>query len=233
MSRSETLKPKFKSILSQSGLLLPELSTLATTWNEMASPASAKHLVFEQNILAKPTAQSIRGIWNKLIARYRIQSPDDLFRFWWKLIPTSANNDLAQLATLRWAHHDFLLRFLWNEIYLPRRSMDATVQSDDLISFVREIGPGHPAKAYFFKCSENVQIRIAQHFLLLLRECGAATGRKNKRFATLPAGKNAVRFAAYLARRESPGSQEILNHWALRWWGGNSSKADEILREGS
>jgi len=233
MNHPGTLKPKFKSVLSQSGLLLPELSTLASARKEMASPARAKDLVLEQNILAKPTAQSRQRIWDKLIARYRIHTTDELFGFWWELIPTSANNDLAQLATLRWAQHDLFLRFLWNEIYLPRRSMDATVQSSDLIDYVRDIGAGHPAKVYFFKCSENVQIRMAQHFLLILRECGAATGRKNKRFATLPTGENAVRFAAYLARRESPGSHEILNHWALRWWGGNSSKADEILREGS
>ena len=224
--------PKVKSILSQSGLLLPELSTLANALGKTVSPAKAKDLVLDDNILAKPTAQSRQRIWNKLIARYRIHAPDDAFGFWWELIPASESNDLAQLATLRWAQHDLLLRFLWNEIYLPRRAMDATLQSDDLIRFVREIGAGYAARAYFFKCSDNVQIRIAQHFLLMLRECGAATGRKNKRFTTLPAGENAVRFAAYLAKTESPGSQEILNHWALRWWGGGSSKADEILREG-
>ncbi len=233
MNYSRKLEPKYKSILSQSGLLLPELSTLASSAEGKELDTQIKKLVIEKNVLAKPTAQSRQRIWKKLIARYRIHDGDEPLVFWWRLIPASANSDLAQLGALRWAQHDLLLRFLWNEIYFPRRNMGSAIQSSDLIGFIKAVDTIHPGRRFFLGCSENVQVRMAQHFLLLLRECGAATGRKNKLLATPPVGKNAVRFAAYLARRERPGSSQILQHWALSWWGASVSKADEILREGS
>ena len=122
-----------------------------------------------------------------------------------------------------------LLRFLWKKVYLTRRSMEPSVQSEDIIDFVSLIKGNHAGKRFFMERSENVQIRVAQHFLLILRECGAAKGKRNKKFVTPPVSTQASRYAGYLAKTECPSSHEILDHWALRWWGGNAAKADEIL----
>ena len=222
---------KLKTTLASSGLLLPELTVLVANSERNVNYENLRKKVVGENFLSKPSIQSCQVIWAKLLARYRFDIQDDLFQIWWNLVSQSENFDLAQLATLRWAQYDLLLRFLWNEIYLVRKSMEASVQSENIISFVSELKGAHAGKRFFLDCSENVQIRIAQHFLLLLRECGAAKGKKNKIFVTLPIGRIASRYAVHLARRESPGSHEILNYWALRWWGGNSSKANEILKQ--
>lgn len=224
-------KPKLKATLASSGLLLPELFVLASDSEGEAACACLRKRVVDDNILSKPSIQSRQKIWTKLLDRYKFDTIDQSFQLWWSLITQGEGYDLAQLATLRWAQYDLLLRFLWNEIYLVRKSMEASVQSKNIISFVSELKGAHADKRFFLDRSENVQIRIAQHFLLLLRECGAAKGKKNKMFVTIPVGENASHYAAHLARRESPGSHDILDHWALRWWGGNSSKADEILRQ--
>ena len=225
------LKPKLITTLASSGLLLPELSVLVSDSEGEAAYARLRKRVVDDNILSKPSSQSRKEIWKKLTARYKFDIQDALFQRWWSLIPQSERYDFAQLASLRWAQYDLLLRFLWNDLYLFRKGMEASVQSEDIIGFIQDIKGAHTGKTFFLVRSENVQKRIAQHFLLLLRECGAAKGKKNKRFVSLPIGKNASHYAAHLARRESPGSHDILNHWALRWWGGNSSKADEILRQ--
>ena len=224
-------KPKLKSTLASSGLLLPELCVLASDSERDAAYDRLRKLAVDDNILSKPSVQSRQKIWAKLFDRYKFDAKDDLFQSWWSLIHQSENYDLAQLASLRWAQYDLFLRFLWNDVYLFRKGMEASVQSEDIIGFIQDIKGVHAGKRFFLDRSESVQISIAQHFLLLLRECGAAKGKKNKRFVSLPIGKNASHYAAHLARRESPGSHDILSHWALRWWGGNSSKADESLRQ--
>ena len=223
------LKPKLITTLASSGLLLPELSALVSDSEGEAAYARLRKRVVDDNILSKPSSQSRKEIWKKLTARYKFDIQDALFQRWWSLIPQSQSYDLAQLASLRWAQYDLLLRFLWNDLYLFRKGMETSVQSEDIIGFIQDIKGSHTGKTFFLVRSENVQKRIAQHFLLLLRECGAAKGKKNKMFVTIPVGENASRYAVHLARQECPGSHEILDHWALRWWGGNSSKADEIL----
>jgi len=225
-------EPKFKTTLAGSGLLLPELAVLASTVAENGATRDLRERVLSDNILAKPSSQARHKIWEKLVSRYGMPSSDEVSRFWWDLLPETSPVDLAQLAVLRWAQHDLLLRFLWNEIYLPRRNMASPIQSTDLIGLIRGIKGIHSGRRFFLSCSETVQVRTAQHFLLILRECGAATGKRNKTLTTPPVGRRAGQFAAYLAKKELPGSNEILTHWALRWWGGGESKADEILREG-
>jgi hypothetical protein len=223
---------KLKTTLASSGLLLPELSVLVSDSEGDATYTRLRSRVVDDNILSKPSVQSRQKIWTKLFDRYKFDVKDDFFLLWWNLlIAETESYDLAQLATLRWAQFDMLLRFLWNEIYLARNKMELPVQSQDIIGFIRNIKGAHSGKKFFLDRSENVQIRIAQHFLLLLRECGAAKGKRNKNLVPLPVGKNASRYAVHLAKQELPGSHEILGHWALRWWGGNSSKADEILRQ--
>jgi hypothetical protein len=224
-----THKPKFKTTLASSGLLLPELSALISDSDKAVSYERLRFCVVDDNILSKPSTQSRQKIWTKLTDRYKFDFSDDLFQFWWNLIPRSEGHDLAQLAVLRWAQYDLLLRFLWNEVYLTRKSMEPSVQSVDIIDFIALIKGNHSGKRFFMERSENVRIRVAQHFLLILRECGAAKGKKNKKFVTLPVGTHASEYAGYLAKKELPGSHEILDHWALRWWGGNDAKADEIL----
>lgn len=231
MNKPMNWEPKFKTTLAGSGLLLPELAALASTVAENGEAVGLREPVLSDNILAKPSSQARLTIWKKLVSRYGIPSSDEVSRFWWDLLPETSPVDLAQLAALRWAQHDLLLRFLWNEIYLPRRNMAAPIQSADLIGFIKGIKGIHAGRRFFLSCSETVQVRMAQHFLLILRECGAATGKRNKTLTTLPVGSHAGRFAAYLAKKELPGSNEILTHWALRWWGGGESKADDILRE--
>ena len=225
------LKPKLKSTLASSGLLLPELSVLASDSERDFNYERLRKLAVDDNIVSKPSIQSRQKIWTKLLDRYKFDAKDDLFQSWWSLIRQSENYDFAQLATLRWAQYDLLLRFLWNDVYLFRKGIEASVQSEDIIGFIQDIKGVHAGKRFFLDRSESVQISIVQHFLLLLRECGAAKGKKNKMFVTIPVGENASRYAVHLARQECPGSHEILDHWALRWWGGNSSKADEILRQ--
>ena len=224
-------RPKLKTTLASSGLLLPELSVLVSDSEGEATYTLLRKRVVDDNILSKPSVQSRQVIWSKIIARYKLGIQDALFHRWWNLIPRSESHDLAQLAVLRWAQYDLLLRFLWNEVYLLRKSMEASVQSEDIINFISTIRGKHTGKRFFMDRSENVRVRIAQHFLLILRECGAAKGKKNKRFVTFPIGKYASQYAAYLAKQELPGSHQILGHWALQWWGGNSAKADEILRQ--
>lgn len=230
--RKNNRKANLKTTLASSGLLLPELSVLVSDSEGEAAYARLRKRVVDDNILSKPSSQSRKEIWKKLTARYKFDIQDVLFQRWWNLIPYSESHDLAQLATLRWAQYDLLLRFLWNEVYLMRKTMEASVQSKDIINFISTIKGSHADKRFFMKRSENVRIRIAQHFLLILRDCGAAQGKNNKRFLTLPIGKHASRYVVYLAKQESPGSHEILEHWALRWWGDSPSKADEILRQG-
>lgn len=225
------LKPKLITTLASSGLLLPELSVLVSDPEGEAAYARLRKRVVDDNILSKPSIQSRQKIWTKLFDRYKFDAKDQSFQLWWSLIRQSESYDLAQLATLRWAQYDLLLRFLWNDVYLFRKGMETSVQSEDIIGFIQDIKGVHAGKRFFLDRSEEVQVSIAQHFLLVLRECGAAKGKKNKMFVTIPVGENASHYAAHLARRESPGSHEILDHWALRWWGGNSSKADEILRQ--
>ena len=229
MDKVAAHKPKFKTTLASSGLLLPELSVLVSDSEIEASYGRLRKRVVDDNILLKPSNQSRQTIWKKLTARYKFDFSDDLFQFWWNLIPRSEGHDLAQLAVLRWAQYDLLLRFLWNEVYLTRRSMESSVQSEDIIDFINLIRGNHAAKRFFMERSENVRIRVAQHFLLILRECGAAKGKKNKKFVTLPVGTDASQYAGYLAKKDLPGTHQILDHWALRWWGGNSAKADEIF----
>ena len=221
--------PKFKATLASSGLLLPELSVLISDSDKGVSYERLRTRVVDDNILSKPSTQSRQKIWAKLSDRYKFDFSDDLFQFWWNLNPQSEGHDLAQLAVLRWAQYDLLLRFLWNEVYLIRRSMEPSVQSEDIFDFISLIKGNHAGKRFFMERSENVQMRVAQHFLLILRECGAAKGKKNKKFVTLPVGTDASQYAGYLAKKELPGSHQILDHWALRWWGGNSTKADEIF----
>ena len=98
-------------------------------------------------------------------------------------------------------------------------------------SFIHSLKGHSKPKRFFLDCSENVQTRIAQHFLLILRDCGAAKGKKNKTLSMLPIGENASRYAVCLAKYDSPGSNEILDHWALRWWGDSPTKADDIIRK--
>jgi len=229
--KSNIPKPKLITTLASSGLLIPELSVLVSDSEGEAAYARLRKRVVDDNILSKPSSQSRKEIWKKLTARYKFDIQDALFQRWWSLIPQSGSYDFAQLATLRWAQYDLFLRFLWNDVYLFRKGMEASVQSEDIIGFIQDIKGVHAGKRFFLDRSESVQISIAQHFLLLLRECGAAKGKKNKMFVTIAVGENASRYAVHLARQECPGSHEILNHWALRWWGGNSSKADEILRQ--
>ena len=229
---SHGLKPKLKTTLASSGLLLPELSVLASNSVGDSCYAKLRKQVVNDNILSKPSIQSRQKIWEKLFDRYKFNFEEPSFQFWWSLIPHSASYDLAQLAAMRWAQFDLLLRFLWNEVYLLRRSMVAPVKSEDILGLIQDIKGVNSAKHFFLARSENVKRRIAGHFLLILRDCGAAKGKKSKSLATLPIGKNASRYAVYLARQESPGSHEILGHWALRWWGDSPSRADEILRQG-
>lgn len=224
-------KPKLKATLASSGLLIPELSVLASNSERDFIYDRLRTLVVDDNILSKPSIQSRQKIWAKLSDRYKFDIQDALFQRWWSLIPQSESYDFAQLATIRWAQYDLLLRFLWNDVYLFRKGMETSVQSEDIMGFIQDIKGVHAGKRFFLDRSESVQISIVQHFLLLLRECGAAKGKKNKMFVTIPVGENASHYAVHLARQECPGSHEILNHWALRWWGANSSKADEILRQ--
>jgi len=225
------LKPKLITTLASSGLLLPELCVLASDSERDAAYDRLRKLAVDDNILSKPSIQSRQKIWTKLLDRYKFDAKDQSFQLWWSLIPESESYDLAQLATLRWAQSDLLLRFLWREIYLPRKNMDSSIQSEHIIGLIHEMKGTLTPKQFFLGRSREVQVSIAQHFLLVLRECGAAKGKKNKVFVTIPVGENASRYAVHLARQECPGSHEILNHWALRWWGGYSSKADEILRQ--
>jgi hypothetical protein len=232
MNHSMKWQPRYKTTLAGSGLLLPELATLGAGLSGKEADIGLRERVLSDNILAKPSSQARLTIWKKLVSRYGIPSSDEVSRFWWALLPEASNADLAQLAALRWAQHDLLLRFLWNEVYLPRRHMASPIQSADVIGFIKGIEGAHPGRRFFLSRSETVQVRMAQHFLLLLRDCGAATGKRNKSLMTPPVGRHAAQFAAFLARTELPGSSEVLTHWALRWWGGGESRADDILREG-
>jgi len=222
---------KLKTTLASSGLLLPELSALFTYLEENVSYEKLRKKIVDDNILSKPSIQSSKVIWSKLSARYKFNDKDNLFQNWLKLIIQSEGYDLAQLATLRWAQSDLLLRFLWREIYLLIRNMESPVQSKDIIDYIHSIKGHSTPKRFFLERSENVQTRIAQHFLLILRDCGAARGKKNKTLSILPVGKNASRYAVRLAKYDSPGSNEILDHWALRWWGDSPTKADDIIRK--
>ncbi len=222
---------KLKTTLASSGLLLPELSVLLSDSNKNLTYTYIRKRVVEDNILSKPSVHSRQKIWAKLVDRYKFDENDEFFRSWQKLAVQSEGYDLAQLATLRWAQFDLLLQFLWQNIYIPLNKMESSVNSNDIIDLVSRMKGYSAPKRFFLKRSEKVQSRIAQHFLLILRECGAAKGKKNKTFTVLPIGKYASEYAVYLSKRELPGSCEILSHWALRWWGGNSTKADEILRQ--
>jgi BrxA len=224
-------EPKLKTTLASSGLLLPELSALFTYLEKNVSYQNLRKKVVDDNILSKPSIQSSQVIWGKLSARYKFNDKNDLFQNWLRLITQSEGYDLAQLATLRWAQSDLLLRFLWREIYLLLRNMEIPVQSNDIIDYIHSIKGHSTPKRFFLERSENVQTRIAQHFLLILRDCGAAKGKKNKTFSILPVGENASRYAVRLAKYDSPGSNEILDHWALRWWGDSPTKADDIIRK--
>lgn len=224
-------EPKLKTTLASSGLLLPELSALFTYLEENVSYKNLRKKVVNDNILSKPSIQSSQEIWSKLSARYKFNDRDNLFQNWLKLITQSEGYDLAQLATLRWAQFDLLLRFLWREIYLLVRNMESPVQSKDIIDYIHSIKGHSTPKRFFIERSENVQTRIAQHFLLILRNCGAARGKKNKTLSILPVGEKASRYAVRLAKYDSPGSNEILDHWALRWWGDSPTKADDIIRK--
>jgi len=222
--------PKYKTTLASSGLLMPELSVLSSEANTDISYDHLRCLVVDDNFLSKPSTQSRQQIWAKLVGRYKFDFDDEIFRLWWQLISETEGYDQAQLAVLRWAQYDLLLRFLWSDIYLPRINMDSYVRSENVMDFISLVEGNSTGKGFFMARSENVRIRIAQHFLLALRECGAAKGKRNKVFVPLPVGEKAACYAGRLAGWELPGSQEILNHWALRWWGGGSAKADEILR---
>jgi hypothetical protein len=229
-SKNNLHRAKLITTLASSGLLLPELSVLVTDSGGDSTFNYLKKRVIDDNILSKPSIQSCQTIWKKLNDRYKFDVRNDLFIFWWNSVALSESYDLAQLATLRWAQSDLLLRFLWKEVYLPRANMDSPVQSEDIISFIHDMKGTFTPRRFFLERSEKVQARIAQHFLLILRDCGAARGKKKKSLSIHPIGESASRYAVNLAREESPGSHEILDHWALRWWGDNSSKADEIIR---
>lgn len=224
-------EPTLKTTLASSGLLLPELSALFAYLGKNVSYLNLRKKVVNDNILSKPSIQSSQVIWGKLSARYKFNEKDNLFQNWLKLITQSEGYDLAQLAILRWAQFDLLLRFMWREVYLLSRNSESPVQSKNIIDFIHSIKGHSTPKRFFLDCSENVQTRIAQHFLLILRDCGAAKGKKNKTFSILPVGENASRYAVRLARYDSPGSNEILDHWALRWWGDSPTKADDIIRK--
>lgn len=221
--------PKLKTTLASSGLLLPELTTLVAGSDWPPDFIFLRKLVIEDNMLSKPSIQSRKKIWEKLGDRYRFDAKDGLFCHWWDLIRFSEYHDLAQLAVLRWAQYDLLLRFLWINLYLPIKNAESPFQSKDLIYIIESHGGSQVLRRFFSNLSEKVQMRILQHFLLILKDCGGATGKVKKYFQSPPPGVNATRYAVQLARKEAPGSHEILDHWALRWWGDRASKADEIL----
>jgi len=222
---------RYKATMASSGLLLAELQVVAEAMAFGQGRQSLRAAVVDENILVKPTVRARKKVWEKLNDRYALTKLGATGCYWLQEIRSSAHEGLAQLAVLRWASMDLLLRTFWLDLYLPRSQSTSRYGAGDVLQWIEAGELRSDARRYFMQRSVSVQESIAQHFLVLLRTLGAAAGRAKKTFRPCLPTTSAVAFARKLAEADGAVGSAMLDYWALRWWGDTASRADALLAQ--
>ena len=165
---------RYSSRLSARSALYTELRLLLDGRVDALSSGSYRHLVIEENCLARGPVSARRKLWKELHARYRLDGADPLFAaFWQEWRRSKVEPERSLTAYILFALNDRLVSDLGTEWLFPllRRS-PAELRVGDVLAFLARARQ-HPEVA---KWSEQTTEAVAQKYCASVRDFGLAKG---------------------------------------------------------
>ena len=164
----------YSSRLSARSALYTELRLLLDGREDALTSADYRHLVIEENCLARGPVSARRKLWEELHSRYRLDGADPLFgAFWQEWRRTEAEPERSLTAYILFALNDRLVTDLGTEWLFPllRRS-PAELRVGDVRAFLARARQ-HPEVA---KWSEETAAAVARKYCTSIRDFGLAKG---------------------------------------------------------
>jgi len=169
----------YVSRLSARSALYTDLRLLLDNASSVLPDGGYRAFVLDENRLRRSSGSSRNKLWKELSARYRLVGADPLFVVFqeeWSRCASEAERALTAYVLL--ALNDRLvgdLGMYW--LFERLRSAPAELRVDDVLGFVARSAREHPEAG---RWSETTTLRVAQHYLASLRDCGLARGTRRK-----------------------------------------------------
>ena len=164
----------YSSRLSARSALYTELRLLLDGREDALSSGNYRHLVIEENCLARGPVSARRKLWEELHARYRLDGADPLFAaFWQEWRRSEVEPERGLTAYILFALNDRLVTDLGTEWLFPllRRS-PAELRVGDVLAFLAR-ARHHPEVAEW---SEQTTMAVARKYCASVRDFGLARG---------------------------------------------------------
>lgn len=169
----------YYSRLSARSALYTDLCLLLDAASGPLQALDFRHMVIEQNCLARSSESARRKMWKELKARYVLDGTSPLFEaFWseWRRCESEPERGLTAYCLL--ALQDKLVADLGLDFLFARlRRAPAELRVDDVLGFIKASKSAHPEVAAW---SHNTTIAVAQKYGASIRDFGLARGTHRK-----------------------------------------------------
>ena len=184
--------------LAAQGAMLNELRALVSLVDPASARDDVRRLILDENALQRDNIASRKRVFQKFSTRYVPQAAPLATAAFFRALQTE--NDPAQQALLAYtmtAWNDALV-FLLGEEWLAQKLRIAafTAQTDEILEELEWLAEN---KAAEIRAWDHIpRVRIAQHYLGLLRDSGFATGSLRKELRSPYVAPTVVLFGAQL-----------------------------------
>lgn len=170
----------YYSRLSARSALYTDFRLLLEAQDEVLTTEGYRHLIIDDNCLARSSVASRRKLWKELHSRYRLDAGDPLFSaFWAQWKRSGSETERTLTAYVLFALNDRLVADLgvdWLFPLLRRAPMD--IRAADVRAFLLRSVERHPE---VLDWSEETTRAVTQKYCASIRDFGLAAGVVHKR----------------------------------------------------
>jgi hypothetical protein len=167
------------SRLSARSALYGELHQLLDAGTGRLSLSGYRALVFEENVLGRPSSAARGKLWQELKGRYRLDGDDPLFAaFWTEWGRCGSDSERGLTAYVLLALNDRFVADIGIEWLFPLlRRAPAELRVADILAFISRAQLAHPEVRAW---SEETRLAVAQKYAASIRDFGLARGTSRK-----------------------------------------------------
>lgn len=217
--------------LAAQGAMLNELRALAHLIDPETARDDARRLILEENVLQRDSIVSRKKIFQKFSTRFVPQEAPVATANFFRAV--QAENDPAQIALCAYvmmAWRDALV-YLLGEEWLAQKLRIAgfVAQTDGILDELEWLADNRAPE--IGKWDHIPRVRIAQHYLGLLRDCGFATGSVRKSLRSPYVSPPVVLFSAQLIMGGGEPAANVPEHSLFRVLGLTPADVIDALTE--
>lgn len=169
----------FLARLSSRSALVSELKILLAVGSDEPQDGEYRHLILNENCLAKATESSRRRAWEDLSSRYLLRPSHPLFRSFlaeWSRHLTEPEMSLTLYCL--WALNDKLVAELGISYLFPKlREAPSAISADDISSYLFAEQSRHPE---LLEWSSKTTAAVTRKYVASIRDFGLAKGVYSK-----------------------------------------------------